>query len=114
MENKYNIKIGDIFHAEFGYNTIMHDFYKVIGLKGAATVIVQELDTFNTSDDGYEQMGHLRPYFDKFAWHSKPETKVVKIDKWNNRPTIKMSNYKHAYLMTEQEYDQDWYFDYMD
>lgn len=115
-QNKFGVKVGDIFHSEWGYNMINHTFYKVIALKGTTQVVVRRLKTINTRDDGYGQVGYLKMVdeLDDNIHFCDKITKNVKFCNWRNKNIIKITDYQTACLLTPEEYDKEYYFNYMD
>jgi hypothetical protein len=49
-----------------------------------------------------------------FDLDREPLDKMVQISKYDKRPYIKINDYKHAYLLPENRYDEEFWFDYMD
>ena len=112
--NKYGVKVGDIFHSQFGYNMILHNFYQVTAIEGNTKIALQELKTRVTNHDGYGQVGHLVVCPNEFEDRANPIHRMTKICPWNNKVEIKIGTYERAELMTMDEWNEEFYFDYMD
>ncbi len=52
MENKYGVKIGDIFVNSWGYEQTNIDFYQVTALRGTTMVELRKLNKLVTAEDG--------------------------------------------------------------
>ena len=114
MVHKYGIKVGDVFHSSHGYNMTINDFYKVVEVLGFSKIRVRALKRQTTTDDGYNQCGHEKMVYDKFDEREHALTKIVQKSNYNYKPYIKISDYEHAYLMKPEEYDKEYYFNYLD
>ena len=112
--NKYGVKVGDVFHSSHGYNMTMNDFYQVIEVIGFSKIRVRELKRQNVDDDGYGQVGHERMLYNEFNERTPAMMKFVQKSTYNYKPYIKISDYEHAYLMKPEEYDKEYYFNYLD
>ena len=113
-QNKFGVKVGDVFYASYGYSMCLNSFYQVIEVLGTTKVRVRETLTKTTSHDGYGQQGYEKMMYGVFDLDREPLDKMVQISKYDKRPYIKISNYKHAYLLPENRYDEEFWFDYMD
>ena len=111
-KNKYGIKVGDVFKSTHGYSMIINDFYKVIDIIGTTKIAVSALNKIKVSDDGYGQQGIEKMDYNNFDFREKPMAKMVQCK--GHTPFIKISDYEYAYLLNEDEYDREYWFDYMD
>lgn len=117
-QNKFGIRVGDIFHSQYGWNTVRHAFYKVVAINGTTQVTVKELKTRVVSDDGYGQQGNLVMVdeFEDNPHYNRELKKSVQRYRFSNDDEyyIRISNYENAYLMKPEEYNNTYWFDYMD
>lgn len=116
-QNKYGIKVGDVFKSTHGYSMVINDFYKVIEILGDYKIRVRALEKINVNDNGYGQQGEEIMDYDNFDMREKPLDKMVKLHhRYDKTETyyIKISDYEYAYLLPKEDYSKPCWFDYMD
>lgn len=60
--NKYGVKVGDLFHASWGYEQTNSDFFQVIALVGETSVRVREVHPRMVAEDPTGPMAADRKY----------------------------------------------------
>ena len=86
MSNKYNygfdeLKDGTILVCSWGYSMTIVNFYKVIGRKGTATVLLQGLENERVSGDGFSgECVPGNPVGEVFKVRYSSKHKCAKID----------------------------------
>lgn len=113
-QNKFGVKVGDIFYAPHGYSMCLNSFYQVVEVLGTTKIRVRETLKRTTSHDGYGQQGCEKMVYGFFNLEREPLDKMVKISKYDNRPFIKINDYEFAYLISPERYDDEYWFDYLD
>ena len=113
-QNKFGVKVGDVFHSSHGYSMCLNSFYQVVEVLGTTKVRVKRLLKRVTSDDGYGQQGHEKMVYGMFDTREDSLDKMVQKASYSDKPFIKINNYEIAFLMNEDEYDESFWFDYMD
>ena len=63
---QHDLQVGDVLYSSWGYDQTNVDFYQVTRLKGKTQVVVREIESVKTYDDGYMQ-GHAAASKDAFA-----------------------------------------------
>ena len=92
-------KIGDLFHASWGYDQTNETFFQVVNV-GGKTIEVREI-AGQSKYDG-PMCGHTKPTPNHFV--SEPKRHLVKFD-GNDRPYFKWKSYAHAWpVSANQEY----------
>ncbi len=110
-QNKFGVKVGDVFHSSHGYSMCLNSFYQVVEILGTTKIRVRELCKRVTRDDGYGQQGHEKMVYGLF----RDDYKIDKmVQQYNGTPFIKINNYEFAYLISPERYDDEHWFDYMD
>lgn len=61
-ENKFGVKVGDLFYASWGYDQTNVDFFQVIALVGASSVRVREVYPKMTNESAVSGMSADRTY----------------------------------------------------
>ena len=72
-QNAEGVHIGDLFSCEWGYEQTNVDYFQVIALKGAHTIVVHELKT-RRRDVLDTMTGYSRPIRDAFDERERPRT----------------------------------------
>ena len=88
--NKFNITPGTIFYSSWGYEQTKVSFYQVVKLSGKASVVIREI----SETDNLDFRGHVMPNRDQFIGDEMRKRINVALDD----PSIKISDYEHAYL----------------
>lgn len=96
------VKVGSIFGGSFGYDATLWDFYQVVGISASGkTVEVRELAQETTS--GYGPMcWRCRPVRDAF----NGKTMKKRVDYAGTTPSITISSYESAWLMSDSEIER--------
>lgn len=61
-KNKYGVKVGDLFHASWGYEQTNNDFFQVVELVGATSVRVREVYPSMINEEAVSPMSADRTY----------------------------------------------------
>ena len=121
-ENKYGVKVGDVFHMSWGYEQTNADFFQVVALCGESSVRVVEVYPEIIKTDPTCSMAEDRTY----KIESKPMRRAERstfikdntkgdikrvTDYGNGTPCIKVRDY-HATKVSEGEYTTyvSWYY----
>lgn len=96
------IKINDVFCSSWGYEQTNVNFYQVVGIKGAKTVLLKEIDSCRSVDDSWQ--GTAKAVLNKFI-NERIYTKRVNLNSFNDY-FVRISNFKNAYLMKDIESKQ--------
>lgn len=112
MENKYGVKVGDIFTASWGYDETHASFFQVLALAGAESVRVREVyppiigeRCGNMSADRVYKtkgVGILPPSSYSLFIKNQKDGDLKRLKMYGNLPHFKMANYANAYLCGEQ------------
>lgn len=60
--NKFGVKVGDIFHASWGYDQTNNDFFQVVTLVGEQSVRVREINPVCVDSEGVAPMAEDRVF----------------------------------------------------
>lgn len=109
--NKYGVKVGDIFHAQWGYDQTNNNFFQVIALAGEGSVRVREVcpvcidseatgpmaedRVFKTNTNGKLLQPKDRSLFIKDQ--EKGDLKRITKSGYNGDLMFKMDSFAHAY-----------------
>lgn len=105
-QNKYNVKVGDVFWMSWGYDQTNNDFFQVVKLCGSASVrVVQVYPQYDTEysyshgmaeDRSYKFTGKMLPRAERSIFISDQEKGDVKrLTSFyaDGRPQIKIGNH---------------------
>lgn len=120
-ENKYGVKVGDLFNMSFGYNMTIQSFFQVVELVGTSSVKVIEVkpEKLNYTGGGYygnfqiAKPNGILPSNERSQFihdREKGDLKRVSIG-YADTPTIKIKDYI-GYLVTD--YNREYYYNTMD
>ena len=84
-QNAEGVHLGDLFYNSWGYEQTNVDYYQVVALKGAHTIVVRELKT-RRRDVLNTMTGYSRPIRDSFR---DDKTYTMRTRIWNNELYIK-------------------------
>ena len=84
-QNAEGVHIGDMFYVSWGYEQTNVNYFQVIDLKGAHTIVVRELKT-RRMDVLDTMTGYSRPIRDSFR---EKKTYTLRTRIWNNELYIK-------------------------
>lgn len=62
IERKHNVKVGDIFYTSWGYEQTNVNFFQVIELRGASSVVAREVHPALEEEEGVSGMSANRAY----------------------------------------------------
>lgn len=95
------VSVGDIFSADYGYESTRVSFYQVIALKGKKTVVVRKINSKLAAYDTAMSC-YVKPVMNEFAKHS-PAIVLRVSDRYHSVPTINIDKCITAYLTEEDE-----------
>lgn len=111
-ENKYGVKVGDIFEAVWGYDESRSTFFQVVSLAGTESVRVREVHPPVISESCYGCYSADRVYQTKVDGLLPPARSIFtkdpvrgdikRLKMWSNVPHFRMSSYANAYLCGEK------------
>lgn len=124
MANKFGVKVGDVFHASWGYEQTNNNFFQVVELVGESSVRVREvrpiandikLNTSMSGDFTYDLSGIMDPVpFSVFIKdNERGDLKRLKsYRKDGTHPQFRLSSYADAYLVEGNEITlyESWYY----
>lgn len=113
VENKYGVKVGDIFLLSFGYSMTLYDFFQVVSVT-ESTCRVVEIEPTCTHGDimtprFQAELGKIHRRKENSHW-VKDQVKgdLKRIGTWNGSPHIAFDNgYYHAYPYNGHEVEED-------
>jgi hypothetical protein len=124
-ENKYGVKVGDLFYTSWGWEQTNVNFFQVIALKGEASVIVREVHREMTSEDAVSGMAANRSYsvtneilppatYASFIEDNENgDLHRVQFSEYSNCPYFKVGRKGHyqdtAYPYNGEELYESWY-----
>lgn len=121
--NKFGVKVGDLFHASWGYDQTNNDFFQVIELVGEQSVRVREVNPVCINTEGVGPMAENRVFEtnthgkllapDSFSVFIKDQEKgdLKRLSADSGCIQFKLSSYANAYKCnsdTMKVYDS-WY-----
>lgn len=113
VENKYGVKVGDIFLLSYGYSMILYDFFQVVSVT-ESTCRVVEIAVPCVGGDGWRpvfkaELGKTYNPTERSNW-IKDQVKgdLKRIGGSNGNPYISFDNgYYHAYPYNGREVEED-------
>lgn len=100
--NKYGVKVGDLFYTSWGYEQTNVNFFQVIALKGASSVLVREVypeiieseSVSSMSEDRFYKIpDHILPpasYASFISDNENGDLRRVQFSDYTNEPYIKV------------------------
>lgn len=113
VENKYGVKVGDIFILSFGYSMTLYDFFQVVSVT-ESTCRVIEIEAPCTYSDYMNprfraELGKVYVPKERSHWvNDQVRGDLKRIGAWNGTPYIAFSNgYYHARPYDGREVEED-------
>ncbi len=108
-ENKFGVKVGDIFRCSWGWEQTNVDFFQVIALVGQSSVRIREVYPEIIKEEAvsgmsenrtYKLTQNLLPAASRASFiHDQEKGDLKRISEgYNGEPRIKISSYASAYL----------------
>ena len=66
VENKLNVKVGDVFYNSWGYEQTNINFYQVTGLRGSTQILLRPISSVITKNCGFCSV-MVKPVKDTFT-----------------------------------------------
>ena len=120
--NKFGVKVGDIFHASWGYDQTNNTFVQVIAVCGEQSVRVREVSPEITNTNGVGPMAADYTYnieskilpAKSYSVFIKDQEKgdIKRLQSWGKDSVcIKLDSFAHAYKLIEglHEFYDSWY-----
>lgn len=113
IENKYGVKVGDIFLLSYGYSMVLYDFFQVVSVTESSCRVV-EIAVPCVGGDGWRpvfqaELGKTYKPTERSNW-VKDQIKgdLKRIGGNNGNPYISFDNgYYHAYPYNGREVEED-------
>lgn len=123
--NKYGVKVGDLFYCSWGWEQTNVNFFQVVAIKGAASVLVREVypDMVESTaisgmseDRVYKVPDHILPpasYASFISDNENGDLRRVQFNEYSNEPYFKVGKAGHyqttAYPYKGEKVYVSWY-----